>query len=45
MMLHRHFEEKPSENMTKLEDFNKKEEYTSEVFPPEEAPKKKTRKK
>ena len=45
MMLHRHFEEKPSENVTKLEDVTpkEKEEFVSEIFPPEG--KRKTRKK
>lgn len=38
MMLHRHFENEKSVNMTKLEDMNPKAEFVSEVFPPEEVP-------
>ena len=47
MMLHRHFEDKKDENLTKLEDVTPKE-FVSEVFPPEEpveAPKKRRAKK
>ena len=47
MMLHRHFEEKPEErrkNLTMSENTKPKEEFVSEVFPPDE-PLKKTRKK
>lgn len=48
MMLHRHFEEqKRKENMTTLADVApSKEEFVSEVFPPEEpkeAPKRRTK--
>lgn len=49
MMLHRHFENQGTDqNMTKLADVapRKKEEFVSEVFPPEkpeEAPKRRTR--
>lgn len=48
MMLHRHFEEKPSENMTKLSDVTPgAKEFVSEIFPPEkteEAPKRRRKK-
>ena len=49
MMLHRHFEEKPSENMTKLSDVTPgaKKDFVSEIFPPEkteEAPKRRRKK-
>lgn len=46
MMLHRHFEAEKEKNITKLADLTPKEEYVSEVFPPEEpaeAPKKRGR--
>ena len=41
MMLHRHFEAEKNKNMTTLQDLTpaareKKEEFVSEVFPPEE---------
>lgn len=38
MMLHRHFETEKEKNITKLEDVTPKEEFVSEVFPPEEVP-------
>lgn len=43
MMLHRHFEKEQAESMTKLEDVNKTEEFVSEIFPPDEAPKRRGR--
>lgn len=49
MMLHRHFETEKSKNMTTLADVTPgaKEEFVSEVFPPDEepveAPKRRTR--
>lgn len=49
MMLHRHFENAQSKNITKLEDVTPKaEKFVSEVFPPDEespveAPKRKPR--
>lgn len=41
MMLHRHFEAENNKNMTTLRDLNKNanEEFVSEIFPPEDAPK------
>ena len=48
MMLHRHFEDEKRKNMTTLEDLNggEKEEFVSEIFPPEqEKPKRGRRKK
>ena len=50
MMLHRHYETEPNENMTKLADVTPtaREEFVSDIFPPEEpvkAPKKRTRSK
>ena len=48
MMLHRHFEQEGNENMTRLSDVEPKNEFVSEVFPPEEqteAPKRRTRSK
>ena len=48
MMLHRHFEDtEKSENMTTLEVLNggEKEEFVSEIFPPDEAKPKRGRKK
>lgn len=41
MMLHRHFEEQKNKNITTLADMNpkaEKDEYVSEVFPPDEEP-------
>lgn len=46
MMLHRHFEAEKNKNITKLEDVTPKEEFVSEVFPPDEpaeAPKRRGR--
>lgn len=46
MMLHRHFEQGHNKNMTTLKDVtpHEKEEFVSEVFPPdEEAPKRRGR--
>lgn len=48
MMLHRHFEKERSKNITTLADVTPtpKEEYVSEIFPPEgqeEAPKRRGR--
>lgn len=46
MMLHRHFETEKEKNITKLEDVAPKEEFVSEVFPPDdpvEAPKRRGR--
>lgn len=47
MMLHRHFEAEKEKNVTKLADVSgeEKEEFISEIFPPDEAPKKRGRKK
>ena len=47
MMLHRHFETEPSENMTThaVLQGEKKEEFVSEIFPPEEEKPKRGRKK
>lgn len=43
MMLHRHFEAEKNDNVTTLEDVTpkpkKKDEFVSEIFPPEDAPK------
>lgn len=43
MMLHRHFEAEKNKNVTTLEDVTpkpaKKDEFVSEIFPPEDAPK------
>lgn len=46
MMLHRHFEEQKTENMTKLKDVSVSEEepFVSEVFPPDEQAPKRGRK-
>lgn len=46
MMLHRHFDNEQSKNITKSEDLMKEKEFVSEVFPPDdpvEAPKRKPR--
>ena len=43
MMLHRHFEAERDKNITTLADVTPKEEFVSEVFPPEEAPKRRGR--
>lgn len=43
MMLHRHFEKEKEENMTKSEDLGKQEEFVSDIFPPNEAPKRRGR--
>lgn len=44
MMLHRHFEKENEQNMTTLKDVTQNdEEYVSEIFPPEEAPKRRGR--
>lgn len=44
MMLHRHFEAEKDKNITKLKDVTPTaEEYVSDVFPPEEAPKRRGR--
>lgn len=43
-MLHRHFEQAKQKNITTLKDVEPKEEFVSEIFPPdEEAPKKRGR--
>lgn len=43
-MLHRHFEQEKEKNITTLKDVEPKEEFVSEIFPPdEEAPKKRGR--
>lgn len=36
MMLHRHFEAEKNKNITTLKDVTPKEEFVSEVFPPQE---------
>lgn len=44
MMLHRHFEKENEQNMTTLKDVTPKdEEFVPEIFPPEEAPKRRGR--
>ena len=45
MMLHRHFEAERDKNITTLADVTPKEEFVSEVFPPDEkeAPKRRGR--
>ena len=46
MMLHRHFEAEKNKNVTKLKDVTptaEEEEFVSEVFPPDEAPKRRGR--
>lgn len=48
MMLHRHFENEKSNNMTTLKDVtpaNEGEDFVSEVFPPDEEKPKRGRKK
>ena len=46
-MLHRHFETEKEKNVTTLADVSgdEKKEFTSEIFPPDEAPKKRGRSK
>jgi len=38
MMLHRHFEAEKEKNITTLADVTPKEEFVSEIFPPDEKP-------
>ena len=44
-MLHRHFEQEKQKNITTLKDVEPKEDFVSEIFPPEaeETPKKRGR--
>ena len=43
-MLHRHFEQEKQKNITTLKDVEPKEEFVSEIFPPNEAENKETKK-
>lgn len=36
-MLHRHFEQEKQKNITTLKDVEPKEEFVSEIFPPDES--------